>query len=280
MARYVIILLLLLAAVTEGRAQTPAPRFTSELDPKNFAHAAFLGSGIYAADGRELYIIRAPLAFTLRPEEGNPFGLRISATSTFGFYDLKLSDAGDFQLPSSLGTFSLLLGAEFQVPILSAWRLDPFVRAGPAWELDSGGTTWILGLGTDSWAEFPAGGSRVLLWNTLLWAGNRESDLSPRDDFARFDTQIEWLFPIGWRLHTRKTDIGPYVRSELYFDALLIDPPLGEPLAINHRHEIGVMWGARERHHTFWNIPYPRVGLSYRFGDGAAGVHLLVTTRF
>jgi hypothetical protein len=60
----------------------------------------------------------------------------------------------------------------------------------------------------------------------------------------------------------------------------LIDPPLGEPLAINHRHEIGVMWGARERHHTFWNIPYPRVGLSYRFGDGAAGVHLLVTTRF
>jgi hypothetical protein len=281
MARYAITLLLLLvAAVSGARAQSPGVRFTSEFDPKNFAHAAFLGSGIYSVDGRQLYIIRAPMAFTLRPEEGNLFGLRLSAIPTFGFFDLKFSDVGDFQLPSSLSTFSLLLGVEFQVPVLSNWRLEPFVRAGPAWEFDSNSTTWIFGMGVDSRAEFPTRSTRVLLWNTLLWAGNRESDLSPRDDFGRFDTQLEWLFPIGWKLHKRRTDIGPYVRSEIYFDALLIAPPQGEPLVIHHRYEIGVIWGAQERHHTFWKIPYPRVGLSWRFGDGGSGVRLLLTTRF
>jgi hypothetical protein len=255
MARFVITCLLLVAAVSGARAQSPGVRFTSEFDPKNFAHAAFLGSGIYSVDGRQLYIIRAPMAFTLRPEEGNLFGLRLSAIPTFGFFDLKFSDVGDFQLPSSLSTFSLLLGVEFQVPVLSNWRLEPFVRAGPAWEFDSNSTTWIFGMGVDSRAE-------------------------PRDDFGRFDTQLEWLFPIGWKLHKRRTDIGPYVRSEIYFDALLIAPPQGEPLVIHHRYEIGVIWGAQERHHTFWKIPYPRVGLSWRFGDGGSGVRLLLTTRF
>jgi len=281
MARYAATLLLLLAAaVADGHAQSPSVRFTSELDPRNFAHAAFLGSGIYVVDGRQLYIIRAPMAFTLRRLEGNSFGLKLSATPTFGFFDLKFSDIGDFQLPSSLSTLSLLLGVEFQVPVLANWQLDPFVRAGPAWEFAQGTTTWIFGVGVDSRAEFPAGPSRVLLWNTMFWAGNRESDLSERDDFARFDTQIEWLFPVGWRLHKRKTEIGPYVRSEIYFDALVIAPPAGEPLVIHHRYEVGVMWAAPEKHHGFWKIPYPKVGISYRFGNGASGVRLLLTTRF
>lgn len=281
MARYAATLLLLLAAaVADGHAQSPSVRFTSEIDPRNFAHAAFLGSGIYVVDGRQLYIIRAPMGFTLRPEEGNPFGLRLSATPTFGFFDLKFSDVGDFQLPSSLSTFSLLLGVEFQIPVLSNWRLDPWVRAGPAWEFDGGSVTWVIGVGVDSRVEFRTGGSRVLLWNTLLWAGNRESDLSPQDDFGRVDTQLEWLFPIGWRLHKTRTEIGPYTRSEIYFDAMLIQPPQGDPLLIYHRYEIGVLWGATQRHTTFWKIPYPRVGLGWRFGDGVSGVRLLLTTEF
>jgi len=280
MARFIFAILLLLAAFTEGRAQSASPRFSSELDPSNFALAAFLGSGIYDVGGRQAYVIRAPMGFTLRREEGNPFGLRLSITPTFGFFDLKFSDVGDFQLPSSLSTFSLLPGIEFQVPILSNWRLDPFLRAGPAWEFDGGTTTWVFGMGVDSRAEFPTRGSRFLLWNTLLWAGNRESDLSSRDDFARVDTQLEWLFPIGWRLHRTKTEIGPYTRSEIYFDALLVAPPAGEPLVIRHRYEIGVIWGATERHTTFWKIPYPRVGLAWRFGDGNSGIRLLLTTDF
>ncbi len=280
MARFILAVLLLVAAVVEARAQTPSVRYTTEADPRNFAHAAFLGSGIYVVDGRQIYILRAPMGFTLRPVEGNPWGLRLTVTPTFGFYDFKLSDDNDFNLPSSLGTFSLLLGVQFHVTILSNWWLEPFVRAGPAWEFEADTTTWIFGTGVESRAEFPARRTRFLLWNTLLWAGNRESDLSPRDDFARFDTQIEWLHTIGWTLHGRKTEIGPFVRSELYLDSLLIAPPEGDPLVINHRYEVGVIWGAKERHHTFWKIPFPRTGLSVRFGDGASSYRLLLTTQF
>ena len=280
MARFILAILLLVAAVSEAGAQTPSVRYTTEADPKNFAHAAFLGSGIYVVDGRQVYILRIPMGFTLRPVEGNSWGLRLTLMPTFGLYDFMLSDDDDFNLPSSLGTFSLLLGIQYHVPILSNWWLEPFVRAGPAWEFEAGTTTWIFGMGVDSRVEFPARSTRFLLWNTLLWAGNRASDLSQRDDFARFDTQLEWLLPIGWNLHKRKTEIGPYMRSEIYFDALLIEPPQGEALVINARYEFGVLWGARERHHTFWKIPYPRVGLGYRFGDGSAGFRLLLTTQF
>jgi hypothetical protein len=279
MARFAVTLLLLIAAVSEARAQTPSVRYTTEADPRNFAHAAFLGSGIYVIDGRQVYIIRANMGFTLRSPEKHPWGLRLTVTPTFGFYDFNPGDVNDFNLPSSLGTFSLLLGVQFHVPILSNWWLEPFVRAGPAFEFNENSVIGIFGTGVESRAEFQARRTRFLLWNTLLWAGNRESDFSPADDFARFDTTIEWLHTIGWTIHGRKTEIGPFVRSEIYFNSLVIAPPEGDPLVINHRYEVGVIWGAKEPH-SFWKIPIPRTGLSVRFGDGALSYRLVLTTRF
>jgi hypothetical protein len=159
------------------------------------------------------------------------------------------------------------------------WRLDPFVEAGPAMEFDADTVTWIHGLGVKSRAEFLVKENKLLLWNTLLWAGNWKSDVSPRDDFLVFDATFEWRRPIGWTLFGYPTDIGPLIRGEFYFDSLLIAPPRGEPFEIDHRYEVGLTWGPTERFKK-WKMTIPRVGLSYRFGNGSGGIRFLFTSKF
>ena len=74
-------------ASSEGYAQTTVASFTSQFDPKNFAHASFLGSGFYDVGGRQIYIVRIKSGYTLRSEQEHPWGLRLTLRPTFGFYD-------------------------------------------------------------------------------------------------------------------------------------------------------------------------------------------------
>jgi hypothetical protein len=274
-----LLLCLIAAAGIECRAQAPSVQFTSEFDPRNFAHASFLGSGFYFVGDRQIYILRIKGSLNLRSEEEHPWGLRVTFRPTLGFYDFNPTDRTDFGLPDELGSLSFLPGLEFRVPVKSNWRLDPFLEAGPAMEFDTDTVTWIYGLGVKSRAEFPTGNGRLLLWNTLLWAGNMESDVSPRDDFMVFDTTFEWRRPIGWTLFGYPTDIGPLVKAELYIDSLLVAPPQGLPIEINHRYEIGATWGPTERS-KIWKMTIPRIGLSYRFGNGRGGVRFVLTSKF
>jgi hypothetical protein len=258
MRRFAVILLLLWAApAAEGFAQIIRPQFTSEADPKNYAHASFLGSGIYYVNGRQIYILRLDMSLKLRSEEEERWGMRFTLTPTIGFYDFKSSDEPNFELPGTLGSLSVLPGVEFRVPIFDNWRLDPFVQAGPALELETDTVTWIYGLGVNSRAEFPARSTRLLLWNELLWAGNFESGVAPSDSFLVFKTTLEWRRAIRWS----------------------VEPPVGEGIDIDHRYEVGLTWGPTERF-VKWKISIPRIGLTYRFGEGDSGYRLLLTTRF
>ncbi len=280
MVQFTVTLFLIGAVIGVGSPARAASRtFTSEADPQNFAHASFLGAGFYSVGGRQIYIIRLDLNFTLRSEDDHPWGLYLTFRPTFGFYDFKPRDVSDFDFPDSVGTLSVPPGIEFRLPVLDNWLLKPFVEAGPVWEFDSDTVTWIYGLGVESRAEFPAHESRFLLWNTLLWAGNWESDISSADDFVVFETTIEWRRLMGWTPGGHPTELGPLLRAEFYLDALGISPPEGEPIEIDHRYEVGLTWGLTERV-LKWRMPIPRVGLTYRFGEGDSGYRLLFTTRF
>ena len=281
MVRFTVTLLLIGAAASlAGHAQTASARFTSEADPKNFSHASFLGSGFYAIGDRQIYIIRLDLQFMIRSEDEHPWGLYFTLRPTLGFYDFEPGDVADFDLPGSIGTLSVLPGIMFRLPVLDNWRLEPFVEAGPALEFNTDTVTWIYGLGVESRAEFPAHNSRFLLWNTLLWAGNWESDVALADNFLVFETTLEWRRRIGWTLGGHPTELGPLLRGEFYLDSLTLSPPAGEPIEeIDRRYEVGLTWGTTERI-VKWRIPLPRVGLTYRFGQGDSAYRLLFTTRF
>ncbi len=280
MIRHIATLLLLGAAVVvEVSAQTSSVRFNSEADPKNFAHASFLGSGIYTADGRQIYILRIEMAFKIHPEEERRWEARFTLRPTIVFYDFKSSDESNFDLPDTLGSLSILPGLEFRLPVLDNWRLEPFAGVGPAVEFETDTITWIYGLGVESRLEFAGSRGKLLLWNSLIWAGNWESDVAPRDDFVVFETTIEWRHALRSTFMGNPADFGPLIRSELYFDALRVDPPTGEGSDINRRYEAGLTWGPRERA-VKWKISIPRFGLTYRFGDGDSGYRLLMTTRF
>jgi hypothetical protein len=279
LAGFTLLAIMTVGASIECRAQDAGVQFTNEFDPRNFAQASFLGSGFYFVGDRQIYIVRIKGSLKLRSEEEHPWGLRLTFRPTLGFYDFNPTDRTDFGLPDELGSFSFLPGVEFRVPVKDNWRLDPFLEAGPAMEFDTDSVTWIYGLGVRSRAEFPVKNDKLLLWNSLLWAGNWESDVSPRDDFLVFDTTFEWRHPIGWTLFGYPTDIGPLIKAEYYIGSLLIAPPLGEPFEIDQRYEIGMTWGPTERSKK-WKMTIPRIGLSYRFGNGSGGVRFVLTSKF
>jgi hypothetical protein len=274
-----VLALLAVAAGGVSRAQAPSVRYTSEFDPKNFAHASFLGSGIYSVDGRKIFIVRIKSSFSLRSEEEHPWGLRLTLRPTVGFFDFRTSDSDRFDLPTSVGSLSVLPGVEFRVPVTSNWRLDPFVEAGPAMEFERNTVTWIYGLGTHSRADFSVGGGQLLLFNTLLWAGNWESSISPSDDFVVIEATLEWRYPIRWTLLGNPTSLGPWLRGEFYVDTLRIQPPEGEGVDVTQRYEVGLTWGPVEKVKK-WGMPIPRVGLAVRFGQRELGYRLIFTSRF
>ncbi|MCZ6600766.1 MAG: hypothetical protein O7A07_07975 [Acidobacteria bacterium] len=274
------ILLLGLSMGTAAHAQTSSVRFRSEANPtKNFSQASFLGSGFYVVDDRQVFIVRIDMKFPIRRMDERRTGIHFTLRPTLGFFNFKPSDALDFDLPDEVGTFGLLPGVEFRVPVTRHWRLEPFVEVGPTLETETDKVTWIYGAGVRSRAEFPGEKAKFLLWNTLLWAGNWESDVAPHDDFVVLETAGEWRRQVPWTLFGTRTDLGPLLRAEIYWDVLRIDPPQGEGIEIEHRYEAGVTWGPRQRT-VKKRITIPRFSMSYRFGDGANGYRVGASTRF
>jgi hypothetical protein len=275
---YLLLVFLLLPGAS-SHAQDVEAKFNSEFDPANFAHASFLGSGYYDVGGRQIFILRMLPGVRVRSADEHPWGLRVTFRSAFGFYDFRPTDGADFGLPDSLGSFSVAPGLEFHVPIKANWYLKPFMEAGPAIELEDDTVTYIYGFGVKSRAEFAAERSRFVLWNTVLWAGNWESDISPADHFAVLETTIEWRHRLPWLYWGHPAEIGPLIRSEFYFDVLEAKPPQGRSLDVKQRFEVGVYWGTVKRE-IKWKIPIPRVGLAVRFGDGDSGFRLGLSSRF
>lgn len=275
-----LILFLSLGFGMVSHAQTSSVRFRSEANPaKNFSQASFLGSGIYVVAGREVFIVRVDLKFPMRREGDGKTSVHFTLRPTLGFFNFKPSDALNFDLPDDVATLGLLPGVEFRVPVTRNWRLEPFAEVGPTLETDSDEVTWIYGVGVLSRLEFPGERAKFLLWNTLLWAGNWESDVAPRDDFLVLETAGEWRREVPWTLFGTRTDLGPLLRAEIYWGGLRIDPPQGEGIEIERRYEVGVTWGPRERT-LKKKVPIPRFSLSYRFGDGDGSYRVGASTRF
>ena len=77
---------LLALAGTALAAQT-AP----EAAPLNHAHAIYLGSGLYLAGGRSVFVLRLAPRVTLRPDTEDGVGIRLRLNGTVGLYDFRPS---------------------------------------------------------------------------------------------------------------------------------------------------------------------------------------------
>ena len=274
--RAVVVLLTLAGFVSAAAAQTRE----SEFEALNFAFAAYVGSGIYSGGDQTVWLLRIPITVPILPAEDRPFGLRLRVRATFGFYDFDPGDLTAIGIPDSVGTFSLLAGVDMPIRIRDNWTLGPFLDGGPAWDSETETWSGVIGIGVLSRAEFLLKSERrFVLWNELVRASNFGNGEFEEEGFGKFLTDLEYRIPLSWTVGGKRMAVGPFVKAVWLFDALEIGGILDDEKTIRARYEVGFKIGAENRE-RIWRIPVPRLGLSYRFGQGVTSVRFIFSSRY
>jgi len=136
----------------------------------------------------------------------------------------------------------------------------------------------VMGTGFRSRAEFKV---RYVLWNELIYGNNLDTD-TVFDDFVMLRTRFDIRQLIGFRVFGHDNDFGLMFQNDSFANSLRFLRPEGESTTVTRvRWEVGFTLGPREKTKFLKNlITTPRVGLSYRFGDGAEAVRFVLSTRY
>jgi len=244
----------------------------------HFAFASQAGSGVYDVNGRSVVIYRIPISVGLPAVDEASWGWKLTLPVTFGFLDLKPSDFVDAEVRDQVSTVSFVPGLRFEVPVRSNWSLAPFAEGGKAWDLSGGSETWVYSAGIESTLSFPWHELEGRLGNRLMWAGITGDGRVLADDYSEFETGIELTQPLWFSIHGRPVDAGVFAVSYLYFQSLDAFRQAGE-LEMKAQWEIGVTFGTRPPF-AYWKVRMPRIGLSYRFGDGISAARLVLSAPF
>jgi hypothetical protein len=269
--------LILAAAPAVATSQSRAQEEVA--DPLNHAFAVYLGGGLYVTGDSTVFTIRFGAKIRIRDERKHAFGVRLRLVGVIGLYDteFKLEDIGD--LPSRIGTWAAMPGVEFPVRIFDNWTLMPFIDAGVASDTKFHDTTIVTGIGARSRAEFKDKRHFHVLWNELIAAANHDQQFVKSDDYTLFRIDYEMRGIVDYKLLKREFDMGLLLLSETYFNSPILGPP-GRQLQINQRFEVGLTTGATEQWKAIKNkITTPRVGVSYRFGEGTRSVRFVIRFR-
>jgi len=242
----------------------------------SFGFATQLGSGVYSISGRTLQIYRLPFSYEFRPADENRFGIELTLPVTFGFYDFKLRDVAQAELPSSVDSLSFVPGVTLSFLVRPAWRLEPYIEAGISASGDSRANATVYSGGLRSYYAFGRNAVGWLLYNDLTYAGVDFRGGIAADDFVRLRTALT-----ARRAFTRTSrgDYLLYAMQEFY-----VDQPRGVvessgPHGNSVQYEVGVTFGTVEPV-KIWRIPLPRVGIGYRFGPDVEVFRLVLGSPF
>jgi hypothetical protein len=154
---------------------------------QNFSYAPYLGSGFYGSrsDERSIFVLNIPLSFDLVSNEQESldsgdfdWGLKFNTTVSAGFFDYDPEQSiPELELPSEIGTLTILPGLEFVAPVSESWSLHPFLDLGLGKNYEAGTVNVIYGVGIRSYYDFSIGKYPFLLGNRLYQAGFRNRTL-------------------------------------------------------------------------------------------------------
>ena len=121
---------------------------------------------------------------------------------------------------------------------------------------------------------------QYLLWNELIY-GNNLNTQTVFDDFLVLRTDFDIRRMIKFRIKDQAQDVGLLFANDLYFNEVRFVRPGQESLVTTVRWEAGFTIGPTEQWKvTKMQIPLPRLGLSYRFGDGPGTFRFVLTGRY
>jgi len=258
-------------------AQATAP----EADPLNHAFAVYVGGGIYVSENRSVFIFRIAPRIKILSAKDRKFGIGLRFNATFGFYDFDPKDLIELEFPDRLGTFAFVPGVEFPINIYDNWVLIPFFDAGPATDTKFQDVNVVVGTGFRSRAEWHHSHFTFLLWNELVYAKNLQTKEYASEDYSLLRSDFEARGLVRYRLGKQPFDFGLLLGLDWFFDTIIVNVPFDRPKEIGTRYEIGFTTGPSKPWHQLKKmVKVPRLGLSYRFGQGTSSVRFLISTRY
>ena len=267
-------LLLLLAA----GAALPADGVDSRTANNNinYAFSSELGSGVYELDGRIMQVYRLPMWWSLRsPGEDRP-GMRFVMPVTFGFFDFTSRDVLTGDLPSNIGSFSIMPGLEMDYLWRGDWHFIPYAMAGTSFA-DNADDGWLFSTGVRLQRSTRKGVVETLRLHELSLAMVHYRGDTPDDRFVRIRQGIEWRRMLPVNPGSRRWVPGAYALLDV-----VPDPPHvvtdGDTAGVV-QFEAGLTLGLNPMPRLF-GFDLPRIGLGYRLAGDFPGWRLVLGAPF
>ncbi|MGW8228808.1 MAG: hypothetical protein ACWGOW_07905 [Gammaproteobacteria bacterium] len=219
-------------------------------------------------------VYHLPFRYTLSEADTEKSGLRLRLPVTIGFMDFDLPDAIDPNLPSKIETLTFVPGIQYIHQVNNKWTLSPFIDLGMGHDFETDNSAYVYGAGVNSLLVFKYQTFNLEIYNELLFAGNTTEISGVRNEFSRFQTGINFQFPLKRKAWDRDSAISVYYLNYVYFNRLEFLRYLNEPIEVAVQNEIGLTFDTSPDMKLL-GIPFSRVGLGYRFGNKINVVRLV-----
>lgn len=221
--------------VDDSYAQEP-----SDVELVNFAFSNYLGTGFYASDSGEVFILKLPLSTTLRPMTDDQAGWVVRYPITMGTANFDNIIDGDIPDLRDIGTISVIPGIEHHYALSPDWRLVSFFDLGIARDLETHKNIRVLGAGVKSFVNFDFGDRRLTLGNRLLFADQENlDDGGNHSNFAALETGLDYIIPGNFRVNGTPLDLSFYYINYYYLDDLVLVDFLDARISLENKNEIG-----------------------------------------
>ena len=258
--------LLLPALLLSGHVCSKA--LAQEAEPINFAYATWIGSGYYHLTDRELYVLRIPIAISLRSVNDDHWGINLLLPVTFAYEEFG-SNFSDYIIDDILGA-AFVPGVEVQIPVGKNWILKPFGQIGIGYSEST--TTYIYGGGIKSLYSFQWGRVDFGLGNSLTFAVEDATGNSEDEGFSMLQIGLDARHLINFSTGNREADIGSYVVVSQFMDTFDFFGINGEvSQRVRTLVQIGLTLGI-DRPVTLLGIDFSLVGIDYTFGKDFSGI--------
>ena len=272
---------LVLLGVLAGLAQDAAAQADSRTIEVqvNLPYALQFGLGSYDVGGLSVNVFRVPVPHTLAlgPEEA--WRLVLTGSLGYGHLSFETRVLGP-TLTASQDFVFVLPQAELQIPLRRWWTVKPYVAAGlgrtfggsvqPAGHVDEGFVA-LYAAGISNLFEVPVQDFLLSFGTKLAGAGDALIGQSESEGYGTLQNGLEVRHPIGWRVKGLVPDVGVSFLHYFFFPSAKFSLPGRGPLEVSNQFEFGVSVGSAKPA-TLWIFENPRVGVSYRFGDGLTGI--------
>ena len=217
--------------------------------------------------------------------EENAWRLALSVYRGYGHASFESRALGP-RITGSEDFAFLLSHAELQIPLRRWWTAKPFVEAGLGrafgGSVEADGQTVghvdevtfaLYGGGISNLVEVRLRDFLLSFGTKLAGAGDAAIGRSARDGYGSLQDGLEVRHPLGFRVKSFVPDVGASFIYYYFFPSAKFSLPGQSPLEVTNQFEFGVSVGSAVPA-KLWIFENPRIGVSYRFGDGLTGVRV------